>query len=117
MTALSICPFCERIAEGRYDYHDEHNVAFEPLNPVTPGHFLVVPRYHFTDAIAVPTYAGYAMEFAATLAQQMELPACNFITSAGSAATQTVFHLHIHIVPRHDDDGLALPWTGQAARA
>jgi diadenosine tetraphosphate (Ap4A) HIT family hydrolase len=44
------------------------------------------------------------------------LGAANFITSAGRDATQTVFHLHIHIVPRHAGDGLALPWTGQVTQ-
>lgn len=43
----------------------------------------------------------------------MGLESANFITSAGPAATQSVFHLHVHLVPRFEDDGLILPWTGQ----
>ncbi len=104
------CPFCKRIEAGEYDYDDLHSVAFQPLNPVTPGHFLVVPRAHVPDALADPGAAAYAMKFAADLAAQMELDACNFITSAGSAASQTVWHLHLHVVPRRPGDGLALPW-------
>ena len=113
---VSECPFCIRIAANEYTLFDEHCVAFEPLNPVTPGHLLVVPRKHVPDAGSHPTTASRAMYFAAQL-----VGACgwaesyNLITSAGSAATQTVGHLHIHIVPREDGDGLMLPWTAQKA--
>lgn len=107
------CPFCARIEAGEYDYSDYYNVAFQPLNPVTPGHFLVVPRKHTKDAIMGALAAGRAMTLAANLAADMDLTDVNFITSAGAAATQTVFHLHLHIVPRREGDGLHLPWTGQ----
>jgi histidine triad (HIT) family protein len=110
------CPFCGRIGRGEYDYADAYNVAFEPLNPVTPGHFLVVPKTHVVSALTHPTYAGRALRFAGYLANQMGIGSANFITSAGRAATQSVFHLHVHIVPRREDDGLILPWTGQAER-
>lgn len=113
---MADCPFCARIKAGEYDYSDRYAVAFEPLNPVTEGHLLVVPREHVSDAGSAPIAAGRTMEFAAMIAGPLEFadyPAYNLITSAGSAATQTVRHLHLHIVPRRPDDGLALPWTGQ----
>lgn len=106
---MTDCPFCARIAAGEYDDEYDGIVHFEPLNPVTPGHLLVVPKEHVIDALENPWAAGRAMAYAANLAQQ----SCNLITSVGAAATQTVFHLHIHIVPRRPGDGLALPWTGQ----
>jgi len=109
------CVFCQRIASSEFDYSDDHSVAFQPLSPVTPGHFLVVPRTHVTHALEGPDHAGRALELAGYLANQMGLESANFITSAGAAATQTVMHLHVHIVPRREGDGLALPWTGQAA--
>lgn len=109
----SSCPFCGRISSGEYDYGNRYNVAFQSLDPVTPGHFLVVPRRHVRNAITSPADAGHALVFAGQLAEDMGLKAANFITSAGPAATQTVFHLHVHIVPRIEGDGLALPWTGQ----
>jgi histidine triad (HIT) family protein len=112
---VSGCPFCDRIAAGEYDYSDEGAVAFQPLNPVTPGHFLVVPRKHAASALEplAPILLGGAMRLAAILARQMDLTDCNFINSAGLAATQTVFHLHCHVIPRRPGDGLMLPWTGQ----
>jgi histidine triad (HIT) family protein len=107
------CVFCDRIAKGEYDHDDAYNVAFEPLSPVTPGHLLVVPRGHVPSALANPVAAGHAMRFAGFLANRLGIGAANFITSAGADATQTVFHLHVHIVPRVPGDGLTLPWTGQ----
>jgi len=111
------CPFCKRIAADEFDYYDLDNVAFQPLDPVTPGHFLVVPREHVSNAFASPVAAGRALKFAAFLSNQIDIPAANFITSAGADATQTVFHLHIHVVPRRPGDGLHLPWTGQVKAA
>ena len=115
---MTDCPFCDRIAAGEFDYSDDHSVAFQPLNPVTPGHFLVMPRRHVTTALEpfAPIVLGGTMRLAAILARQMDLLDCNFINSAGPLATQTVFHLHVHVVPRRKSDGLHLPWTGQRER-
>jgi histidine triad (HIT) family protein len=85
-------------------------VIFEPLHPVAPGHMLVVPRPHVRDATEDPVLTGWVMAAAARLAARVG--DCNIITSVGPAATQTVFHLHVHVVPRRPGDGLALPWTG-----
>jgi len=91
-------------------------VAFEPLNPVTSGHMLVVPRGHVVDALEDPLVTGATFARAAQLAAFMAVSAwpCNLITSAGAVASQSIFHLHVHVVPRRTGDGLALPWTGQA---
>ncbi len=113
---MADCPFCKRIKAGEYDYEDSYCVGFEPLSPVTPGHWLAVPRVHVTDAMASPKAAGNTLHFAAELAGLMELGHCNFITSAGALATQSVYHLHVHVVPRRAGDGLLLPWGGQHAR-
>lgn len=89
--------------------------VFEPLNPVTPGHLLVVPETHVEHAAADPTVAAGCMEVAATIAARHG--SANVITSIGAPATQTVRHLHLHVVPRAAGDGLHLPWTGQAPLA
>lgn len=110
------CVFCKRVKAHEYDYSNKMCVAFQPLNPVVPGHFLVIPRRHVVSALDghyAPNAAGNALSFASLLAQDMGLCSANFITSAGTAATQTVYHLHVHVVPRREGDGLALPWTGQ----
>lgn len=86
-------------------------VALETINPVTRGHIVVVSRWHTTDAGDDPRLTARVMRCAAELVR--ELPSANIITSKGSAATQTAFHLHVHVVPRRPDDDLSLPWTGQ----
>lgn len=112
------CPFCERIRRGEYEaWADDPSVVwFEPLDPVTPGHMLFVPARHVSgagDPANGPYEAGITAEVAARWAQRHGIGAFNLITSAGAEATQTVFHLHLHLVPRRDGDGLHLPWTGQ----
>lgn len=110
------CPFCEIIA-GRANaeivYADDVVVIFTPLNPVTPGHVLVVPCRHVEDFSTDPTLTGEVMRYAARYARWRDKGPMNLITSKGKAATQSVFHLHVHLVPRREGDGLHLPWTDQ----
>lgn len=107
------CPFCEIVAgRGPATFVSEWPaaVAIVPLNPVTPGHTLVLPRRHLPDFTAAAHDVAETMAAAAELARDMGGP-MNLITSRGSEATQTVFHLHLHLVPRRAGDGLALPWA------
>jgi diadenosine tetraphosphate (Ap4A) HIT family hydrolase len=108
------CPFC-RIAGGTSTTQPflcwDDAVAITPLNPVAPGHMLVIPNVHVRDAAEDPDVTASAMRRAAELAAGRG--DMNVITSIGPAATQTVRHLHVHLVPRTEGDGLKLPWTGQ----
>lgn len=106
------CVFCERIARDECDSVGRGCVSFVPLNPVTLGHRLFVPRAHVTDAADEPWITAQVMECAADYAAARNVD-CNLITSVGPLATQTIMHLHVHYVPRREDDGLTLPWTGQ----
>jgi histidine triad (HIT) family protein len=83
-------------------------VAFVPLNPVITGHTLVIPRLHVRDAVENQAITALTMARAVELAA--EYSASNILTSIGKAATQSVFHLHIHLIPRFVDDQLMLPW-------
>lgn len=83
-------------------------VAFLAHDPVTPGHVLVIPREHVADAVDSPGVTAATMRRAAQLAAHH--PASNIITSVGAAASQTVYHLHVHVIPRVEDDGLMVPW-------
>lgn len=87
----------------------DDTIAIKPRGGVHPGHVLVIPRTHVADVGERPEVSAQTMARAAELAG--ELPAANVITSKGADATQTVFHLHIHVVPRSAGDGLPLPWT------
>jgi histidine triad (HIT) family protein len=104
-------PFCVRIAAGEYE--DRHQWTFEPLNAVTSGYRLVVSTCHARSALSDHVVIGATTELAVLLAKNLGIEQRNFITSARAAATQTGEHLHIHMVPRGEDDGLQLPWTGQ----
>lgn len=104
------CVFC-RIIAGNEPANIRHvwdyAIAIDPLKPLTSGHILVLPRVHVPDATTDPTVSAATMRAAAEIAT----PPCHLITSAGSTASQTVFHLHLHVVPRRDGDGLELRWS------
>lgn len=80
-----------------------------PLNPVVKGHVIVLPDLHVADFtenwMATSNVMHAAFNYARIVGGE-----CNLITSKGRAATQSVFHLHVHLVPREENDGLALPW-------
>ena len=114
----SNCVFCEIVA-GPADgitfvrsWHDA--VAFVPLNPVTPGHTLVIPRIHVADFVQNSAVTAMTLRHAADLARRIGGD-FDLITSKGAAATQSVMHLHVHLVPRRADDGLMLPWSEKAS--
>ena len=95
-------------------------IAIVPLAPVTEarfppgeGHVLVIPKAHVSDYATDPIVTAATFGHAAELARGRD---SNLITSKGAAATQTVFHLHVHLVPRVVGDALPLPWTPQQSR-
>ncbi len=100
------CPFCQMF-EGK----ETDIIAITPLNPVVPSHVLIIPREHISDFSANPQVFADVAEYASMYAKGRG--DYNLITSKGKSATQSVFHLHVHLVPREEGDGLALPWTGQ----
>lgn len=113
---VSDCVFCDigrNEAEATVLRDTGDCLVIAPLNPVSLGHALVIPRIHVSDALAMPKVTGLVMTRAAEYAAWQGAHGYNLITSVGEVATQTVFHLHVHVVPRRPDDGLALPWTGQ----
>jgi histidine triad (HIT) family protein len=114
------CPFCAIVAgeaPATIVHEWPYALAIVPLEPVTEGHTLVLPKAHTEDFTTSTDGLLWAMVGAAKLARKMGGDV-NLITSRGPAATQSVFHLHMHLVPRREGDGLALPWTaGQAVPA
>ncbi|MFD4457677.1 HIT family protein [Nocardia sp. NPDC058480] len=106
------CVFCQ-IAAGTAPAtivrEWEDAIVIVPLGPVVDGHVLVIPRRHVQDFTSSPTVTATVMGRAAEYAAHLARPA-NVITSKGHEATQSVFHLHVHVVPRSADDGLMVPW-------
>ncbi|WP_062214635.1 HIT family protein [Streptomyces sp. NBRC 109706] len=109
------CPFCEIIA-GRApaavvrEWPD--TIAILPRGGVHPGHVLVIPRRHVVDYADDPDVTGASARRAAQLGRALGVQS-NLITSAGEDATQTVMHLHWHLIPRAAHDDITLPWPNR----
>jgi histidine triad (HIT) family protein len=113
------CLFCKIVAgeipSTRVD-EDERTVAFMDINPATRGHALVIPRRHAANLLEIEaedleaTIAA-AQRLARAASERLGADGVNLINSCGAAAWQTVFHFHIHVIPRYADDPLKLPWT------
>lgn len=113
------CPFCEIVA-GRAPatYIDQwaDAIAIRPRGGVNTGHVLVIPRRHVVDYTDDIDITMASVRRAAQLGRALNSHS-NLITSAGTDATQTVFHLHWHLIPRTAGDGITLPWTDRCACA
>lgn len=117
-----LCEFCG-IVEGddpavREVYRDDDVVAFFPIEPATLGHVLLVPRRHVVDIWGLePDEAAQLSRVALLLArairEALRPEGLNVIQSSGEVATQTVMHLHIHLVPRWKDDAMGLIWPAE----
>ncbi|WP_433574864.1 HIT domain-containing protein [Nocardia brasiliensis] len=108
------CAFC-RIAAGTGPAEIKsvrpHSIELVPLDPVTAGHRIVIPRKHVANVGIDPEISGAVFAHAAELASAH--PNAFVTTSRGGPATQTVEHLHLHVVPIRPDGGLPILWTGQ----
>lgn len=114
------CPFCEINtcrAPATFVHEWSDAIAIVPRGPVVPGHTLVIPKTHVTDFADDPDVTGATARRAAQLCRDLDLVHANLITSRGREATQSVFHLHLHLVPRAANDGLALPWYSGRTKA
>jgi histidine triad (HIT) family protein len=113
------CLFCKIVAgelPATLVGEDERTVAFMDINPATRGHALIVPRAHTADLLEVSdgdleACALAARRLAARMKDRLGADGINLLNSCGSVAWQTVFHFHVHVVPRYADDPLRLPWT------
>jgi len=119
MAADPDCLFCKIVAgeipSTRVD-EDERTVTFMDINPATRGHVLVVPREHAKDLTEIDAedlaaVARAAQKIARTMPERLGADGVNLLNSYGRAAWQTVFHFHMHVIPRYDADPLRLPWT------
>ncbi|MFJ3402961.1 HIT family protein [Promicromonospora sp. NPDC090134] len=122
MTSEAHCLFC-RIVRGelpstRID-EDARTLTFMDINPASDGHALVIPKAHSRDLhdIAPEDLTGCtltAQRIAGRATKQLGADGVNILSCAGEAAWQTVFHFHIHVVPRFrgepSRDSLRLPW-------
>ena len=115
MTTCAFCRIARGEAEARIVWTSPDAVAFLPLNPATRGHTLIVPIQHVPDLWSVDERLGARLMAAVVklgraIDEALRPEGMNLITSAGAAASQTVFHLHLHLVPRWQGDRMGDIW-------
>lgn len=119
------CIFCAIVAgdsPAEIIDSDEETVSFMDINPATRGHALVIPRRHSADLHEIEgadlqSCAVAAQRVAARIRDTLEPDGINLLNCCGAAAWQTVYHFHIHVIPRYEDDPLELPWIPRGAEA
>ena len=117
------CIFC-KIANGEMPsktlYEDDKFRVILDLGPASKGHALILPKEHYADLYELPEEtAGEVMKLAKKMAAQMtQRLGCegfNLVQNNGELAGQTVFHFHMHLIPRYRDDGQKIGWKPQEA--
>ena len=112
------CSFCRIVNGSLHSYvvrEDEHAVAFLDRAPAAPGHTLVVPRVHARTLLDIdPSAAGELMKRAIAvshlLQRALRSDGLTMLQTVEPAGWQSVFHVHLHLIPRWNSDGLVLPW-------
>ena len=112
------CLFCKIVAgdiPSTRVYEDERTIAFMDINPGSRGHLLVIPRAHSRDLLEIApedleAVARTAQTMARRVKDRLAADGVNLINSCGAKAWQTVFHFHMHVIPRYEGDALRLPW-------
>jgi histidine triad (HIT) family protein len=112
------CIFCKIIAgelPARMVDEDELTVAFLDIAPATRGHALVVTRAHVADLLSADRENLEAViiasqRLASRIKERLGADGVNLLNACGAAAWQTVFHFHMHVIPRYAGDSLRLPW-------
>jgi len=115
---MSDCVFCRIVARqipATVVYEDDQTLAFMDLGQVNPGHVLVAVKKHAENLYALDdAQAGAVLRAAARVARAIrdafQPEGLSVYQANGSAAGQTVLHYHVHLVPRHAGDGMALSW-------
>lgn len=113
------CIFC-KIANGGIPsatlYEDEDFRVILDLGPATKGHALILPKEHYANIVALPeevTAKAFllAKKMATKMMEVLHCDGVNVVQNNGVAAGQTVFHFHIHLIPRYEGDGAGVTWT------
>ena len=113
------CIFCRIVAgeiPAQIIEQDDHTLTFMDIAPATRGHALVIPKRHVTDLWEIEpdqlaAVSAAAKRQAMRARDRLGADGVNLINSCGSAAWQTVFHFHMHVIPRYAGDPLKLPWV------
>lgn len=104
------CPFCNYAGPNTILWEDAFTYVVEPLRPITPGHVLVIPKEHAEDFTKDAGLTAGLFMSVTDYVNDGPPADYNLITSKGEAASQTVKHLHVHVLPRTWGDEVRLPW-------
>jgi histidine triad (HIT) family protein len=113
------CIFCKIVAgelPATIVDEDERTIAFMDINPANRGHALVIPREHSPDLLSVDRDDLLAVmlasqRLAGRAKERLGADGVNLVNSCGAVAWQSVFHFHVHMIPRYEGDPLRLPWV------
>jgi histidine triad (HIT) family protein len=118
---MNNCIFCRIVAKeipAAVVHEDEHTLAFMDAGQVNPGHVLVAAKGHAENLYELnDAQAGALLRTAARVARAIrdayQPEGLSVYQANGKAAWQSVFHYHMHLVPRHEGDGMALTWPAK----
>ena len=113
------CIFCKIVAgelPATIVDEDERTLSFMDIAPATRGHALIVPREHSRDLLSIDADDLAAVGLAAQrlarrVTDRLGAEGVNLLNSCGAVAFQTVFHFHVHVIPRYEGDPVRLPWV------
>lgn len=113
------CIFCQIVAgelPAMIVDEDERTISFMDIQPANRGHALVIPRVHARDVHTIDpadlqAVVVAAQRLAAKARDNIGAVGVNLLNSSGAGAWQSVFHFHMHVIPRYEDDPLRLPWV------
>ena len=113
---MESCIFCQisnHKSPAKVIFENENIVAFNPIDPVSKGHTLVVPKEHFENILDIDPNTLKELiivskDLSKKLTKKYKATGVNLLQASGKDAQQSVFHFHIHVVPRYKNDGLDL---------
>jgi histidine triad (HIT) family protein len=115
------CIFCKITAheiESKIVYEDDKVMAFLDVNPISAGHTLVIPKIHYENIFDISPdtlerIASIAKKLALTYEKALNVKAVNLLNASGKEAQQSIFHFHLHLIPRKANDKLDLWFHGE----
>ncbi len=116
--ACIFCKIATHEADSKTVYEDEEVMAFLDTNPISIGHTLIIPKKHYENVFDIESgtleqIASISKRLALIYKKALAVKAVNLLNASGKEAQQSVFHFHLHIVPREENDGIDLWFHGK----
>lgn len=120
MNGCIFCKIANKEIESSIFSETENTIAFMDINPVSPGHSLIIPKQHYKDITDTPgqilsEMIIHSKKVALILKQALNASGINILNASGKSAQQTIFHIHFHVIPRFDNDAITLWFHGNSS--